>query len=137
MEPVTLIVTALAVGAGLGLKNAASSAITDAYASLKALARKRLADRPDGELVLTRHEHAHDTWQHPLAAELAAAGASTDTDLLSAAHALLTLADPAGSRAGKYTVSVTGSRGVQTGDNNTQHNIETYIHTQRLMHKLV
>jgi len=32
------------------------------------------------------------------------------------------LIDEAGSRAGKYTVDVRGSQGVQVGDRNTQHN---------------
>ena len=43
MDPITLIVTALAAGAALGVKDAASSAVKDAYAGLKALVSKRLA----------------------------------------------------------------------------------------------
>lgn len=63
MDPVTLIVTALAAGAALGLKDTASGVVKDAYASLKTLAKKRLADRRDGELVLARHEEAPEMWQ--------------------------------------------------------------------------
>ena len=36
MDAVTLIITALAAGAGLGLKDTASTAVQDAYGSLKA-----------------------------------------------------------------------------------------------------
>jgi hypothetical protein len=54
MDPITLIVTALAAGAALGVKDAASSAVKDAYAGLKALVGKRLAGRPDAEVVLAR-----------------------------------------------------------------------------------
>jgi hypothetical protein len=123
MDPVTLIVTALAAGAALGLKDTASSAIKDAYAALKELAKRRLAGHPDGELVLDRHERAPTTWHAPLEAGLIAAGAGSDADLVAAAQALLALADEKGSRVGKYTVDVRGSQGVQVGDSNTQHNV--------------
>ena len=99
MDPVTLIVTALAAGAALGLKDAASTAIKDAYGALKAMAKRRLAGHPDGELALDRHEQAPDTWRAPLQAELTAAGADGDGELMAAAKALMELADPAGSRA--------------------------------------
>jgi hypothetical protein len=123
MDPVTLIVTALAAGAALGLKDAASTAIKDAYGALKAMAQRRLAGRPDGELALDRHEQAPDTWRAPLQAELTAAGADSDGELAAAAKALMELADPAGSRAGKYRVDVRGSQGVQVGDYNKQKNV--------------
>lgn len=123
MDPITLIVTALAAGAVSGITESASSAVRDAYASLKALARKRLTDRPDAELVLARHEQAPETWQAPLAAVLGEAGADRDTDLVAAAQALLRLVDTAGARAGKYTVDVRGAQGVQVGDRNRQDNV--------------
>jgi hypothetical protein len=123
MDPITLIVTALAAGAVSGITESASSAVKDAYASLKALARKRLADRPDAELVLARHEQAPETWQAPLAAVLGEADADRDTDLVAAAQALLRLVDTAGARAGKYTVDVRGAQGVQVGDRNRQDNV--------------
>ena len=75
MDPITLIVTALAAGAALGITDTASSAIKDAYAGLKALVRKRLGSRSDAELVLARHEQAPETWRAPLMAELDQAGA--------------------------------------------------------------
>jgi hypothetical protein len=61
MDPVTLIVTALAAGAVLGLKDAASAAVKDAYAGLKALVKKRFVGRPKGELVLAEHQVAPQT----------------------------------------------------------------------------
>jgi len=123
MDPITLIVTALAAGAALGVKDAASSAVKDAYAGLKALAKRRLAGRPDAEVVLARHEHAPQTWQAPLLAELGEAGADRDRDLVAAAQALMNLVDAAGARAGKYTVDVRGAQGVQIGDHNRQDNV--------------
>lgn len=123
MDPITLIVTALAAGAALGVKDTASSAVEDAYAGLKALVRKRLGDRPDGELVLARYEQAPETWRAPLMAELDQAGAGNDSSLVAAAVALMRLVDEAGQRAGKYAVDVRGAQGVQIGDGNTQHNV--------------
>jgi hypothetical protein len=46
VDPVTLIVTALAAGAGTGLTDAASAAVRDAYQGLKVLVKKRVAGRP-------------------------------------------------------------------------------------------
>jgi hypothetical protein len=120
MDPITLIVTALAAGATSGVAEAASSAVKDAYATLRALVRKRFAGHPKAELVLTEHDTAPGTWQAPLAAELAEVGAERDIDLVAAAQALMSLLDKAGARAGKYTVDVRGAYGVQVGDHNRQ-----------------
>ena len=122
MDPVTLVVAALAAGAASALQDGASSAVKDAYARLKALVQRRFADRPKGELVLAEHQAAPQTWQAPLAAELSAAGADGDADLVAAAQALMNLVDEAGARAGKYAVTVRDSQGVQVGDHNTQTN---------------
>jgi hypothetical protein len=122
MDPVTLIVTALAAGAASALQDGASAAVKDAYARLRAAVRRRLAGRPDAEVVLARYEAAPQTWQAPLTAELSEAGAGGDGDLAAAAQALMELVDAAGARAGKYAVVVSGSQGVQVGDRNTQAN---------------
>jgi hypothetical protein len=122
VDAVSLIVAALAAGAASAAKDGVSEAVKEAYARLRNAVRGRLRDRPDGELVLARHETAPDTWRAPLAGELSAAGAGTDAGLVDAARALLDLVDAAGSRASKYHVTVTGSQGVQVGDHNTQAN---------------
>lgn len=123
MDPITLIVTALAAGAALGVSDTASSAVKDAYAGLRALVKKRLGGRADAELVLAKHEQAAETWRPPLVAELAQAGADRDTELLVAAEALMGLVDAAGTQAGKYAVDVRGAQGVQVGDGNRQDNV--------------
>lgn len=48
MDPVTLIVTALAAGAASALQDGASSAVKDAYARVTALVKNRFASRPKG-----------------------------------------------------------------------------------------
>lgn len=123
MDLITLIVTALAAGAASGTADAASAAVKDAYASLKALVAKRLGGRADAELVLARHEQAPEVWRAPLVAELVDAEADDDPELVRAARALITLADEAGPRAGKYTVDVRGAQGVQVGDHGRQDNV--------------
>ena len=123
MDPITLIVTALAAGAALGVTDTASSAVKDGYAALRALIRKRLGGGADAGLLLTRYEEAPATWRSPLAAELAETGADRDADLMAAAQALMRLVDETGARAGKYTVNVLGAQGVQIGDHNRQDNV--------------
>ncbi len=123
MDPITLIVSALAAGAASGMAEAASSAVKDAHTTLKALVRNRLAGRPKAELILSEHVKAPETWQAPLAAELAEAGADQDSELVAAAKALMDLVDKAGARAGKYSVDVRGAYGVQVGDHNRQGNV--------------
>jgi hypothetical protein len=122
MEPITLIITALAAGAALGVKDTASKAVLDAYNGLKSLARRRLAGRRNGDVVLAEFEEAPQVWREPLAVALTEAGAAQDSDLVAAAEALLRLAEAAGPRGDTYHVNVTNSRGVQTGDHNVQHN---------------
>ena len=123
VDPITLIVTALAAGAALGAQDTVSAMVKDAYAGLKVLVRRRLGSRPGAELVLARHEQAPETWQAPLMAELAETGADGDRDLIAAAQALLDLVGGAEGRAGKYTVDVRGAQGVQIGDSNRQDNV--------------
>jgi hypothetical protein len=122
MDPVTLIVTALAAGAASALQDGTSAAVKDAYTRVKALVHKRFAGRSAGELVLAQHEAAPQVWEAPLAAELSAAGADSDAELVAAAQALMNLIDRAGSQGGKYAVTIGSAQGVQVGDHNTQTN---------------
>jgi hypothetical protein len=122
MDPVTLIVTALASGAGAGLEDSASSLVKDSYSRLKGLVTKRLSRRPDGALVLARYEQEPKAWATSLASELAAAEAYDDAELLAAAQEMMNLLGKAGSQARAYVVDTRWSQGVQVGDRNTQHN---------------
>jgi hypothetical protein len=122
MDPITLIVTALAAGAASAVQDGAAQTVKGAYARLRRLVRAKVAGRAKGELVLAEHESAPEVWEAPLAAELSAAGADRDAGLVAAAQALLELVDEAGSRSGKYVATVRDSQGVQVGDRNTQTN---------------
>ena len=123
MDPVTLIVTALAAGAALGITETASSAVKDGYAGLKALVRDRLGGGPEAEMALARHEQAPEMWRAPLMAELEQAGAGSDARLVAVAEALMRRVDEASGREERYSVDVRYAQGVQVGDGSTQHNV--------------
>ena len=127
MDPVTLIVAALAAGASAGVTDAVSRGIQDAYAGLKALVLRRVEDQPAGEVAVIEHEKDPDTWAAPLTKTLTNAAADQDPELVTAAQRLMQLLDPAGAQAGNYTVNITASGdrsvaahtihgGVRTGD---------------------
>ncbi len=116
MDPVALIVTAQAAGAGSAVQDETSDAAKSTYARLREAVRQRLAGRPDGELALARHEADPQAGRASLAGELARARAGDDADLVAAALALMEMAG----RTGKHAVSVSGSQGVQVGDDNIQ-----------------
>ncbi|MFC0541898.1 RIP homotypic interaction motif-containing protein [Kutzneria chonburiensis] len=117
---IEIVLAALTAGATAGLTDTASSAVKDAYRGLLILTRKVLQgnsshddDVLEGELV--------DPQQHQeaLTKALTAADAGSNEDLVAAARRLLALTDPEGTKAGKYTVNVRDSKGVQVGDGNT------------------
>lgn len=119
MDPVSLIVGALAAGVG----DVAKAAVQDAYDGLKRLLAARFAGRAPAEVALAHYEADPQTWRPPLAKELADSGAAADPAVLAAARAVLELVDPAGARTGKYQVDLSGAQGVQVGEHNSQVNL--------------
>ncbi|MDX6235401.1 MAG: hypothetical protein QOG10_216 [Kribbellaceae bacterium] len=122
MEPVTLILGALVAGAAAGVGESATTAVNDAYTALKQLVKRRLAGVPSAEVALAEHEQDPETWSAPLGKALTGAGVAADPEVLEAAERLMTELDPAGADAGKYTVDLRGSQGVQVGDHSTMTN---------------
>jgi hypothetical protein len=126
MDPITLIVAALAAGASTGALSALSDdvkdAVTSAYGKLRGLLTKRVAGNPGAELALTEYEADPDNWKAPLTAKLKQVDAGNDADLVAAAKTLMELVDQAGARAGKYNVTIKGGKGIQVGDGNIQVN---------------
>lgn len=120
MDPVSLIMTALTTGAAQGATETTSQAVKDACAALRKKLKERLAGRPTAEAVLAEYEADPGTWKDALTSELIAAG--PDTELVSAAEAILQLVDKAGWQTGKYDIDISDSQGVQIGDNGEQHN---------------
>jgi hypothetical protein len=126
MEPVTLILAALAAGASAGALDALKDDVKEkakaAYAKLHDLARKRVSGRPHGELALAEYGSAPQKWEGLLTAELTEAGAAGDNDLVAAAEAVMELVDQPGAKSGKYIVTIKDSKGIQIGDRNIQVN---------------
>jgi hypothetical protein len=116
MDPISLIVTAVAVGAIAGVKDTAGQAVKDAYAGLKRLLHRRFAENREAEALLDQSERQPGADRAQLAQHLQAVGAAGDAELVQAAQAVLRHADPAGTRAGKYDVRITGGKGIVVGD---------------------
>jgi outer membrane protein assembly factor BamB len=108
LDPVSQIVGALIAGATSGFSDVAAGATRSAYASLIALARRRLGRSERGQRALAGLAADPDRWGNILAGELAAAGASQDAALIFAAGELLTLAgvtiDARGAQVGNANV---------------------------------
>lgn len=122
MDPITLIVTALAAGAAQGVTDDLSAMVKDANDRLRARVKERFGRSGDAESMLARYEQAPEIWRAPLMAELTECGADGDHDLIAAAKALLDLVGEVG-EAGKYTIDVREAQVVQIGDNNRQDNV--------------
>jgi hypothetical protein len=106
VDPVTLVVAALAAGAGAGVKDAAAQGIRDAYAALRSLVLRRVAGTPGGEVAVRQHEADPGTWQAPVAKVVRESGAGEDAEVLEAAERLMTLLDPEGAAAGRYAATM-------------------------------
>jgi len=89
MEPLSLIVAALAAGAAAAAKDTASAAIKDAYQGLKGLVQRKVAGSPAAAVVLEEHAKDPDTYDAPLKKTLIAAAADQDAAILQAARELL------------------------------------------------
>ncbi|MGH3973867.1 MAG: hypothetical protein ACRDS9_11165 [Pseudonocardiaceae bacterium] len=122
MDPISLIVGALAAGAATGLTDTAAGAVKDAYAGLRDVVQRRFAGRRVAQTALEEHERAPQVWRAPLSAELMAVGADTDAQIVAAAQRVMAALDEAGSASGKYLVDLHGAQGVQVGDHNAQTN---------------
>lgn len=122
MEPVLVIASALAAGAGVGARDVASAAVQDAYSALRDSVRRRFSGRRAAEDALAGHEEDPEAWQDRLAACLTEAGAAEDAALLAAAQDVLRLAGREPGQAGETVVDLRNAKGVQVGHSNVQHN---------------
>src|ERR1022692_281303 len=123
MDPVSLVLVALASGAGQGVTDSASDAAKAAYDRLKRLVADRFNGSKSAEVALAERASDPGTWQAPLAKALADTGAGTDELVVAAAQELMALPDEAGTRLGRYRIDLRGAQGVQVGDRNQQFNV--------------
>jgi len=117
MDPVTLILTALAAGAAASVKDTANQAVKDAYNGLKTLIKNKFAGKPDAEMALAQHEKKPDVWKAPLEEGLKETGVDRDQDISASAQQLMKLVQPQQAAMGKYNVQITGDvHGYAQGD---------------------
>ncbi|MEU8048124.1 hypothetical protein AB0B71_28755 [Micromonospora echinofusca] len=98
---VELIVAALVAGGSAVI----TSGVQDAYTGLRGLLAKRLSGREQAVRALEARETEPGVWQARLGEDLRACGADADEEVLAAARTVLARTDPAGTRAGVYTVT--------------------------------
>ncbi len=120
MDPVTLILSALAAGAVAGAKDTAAEAVRDGYGALKRLVRGRLGGDISHEVALENYEKDPEIWKEPLKKALTDVGADRDEGIIEQARALLEQIPPDSATA-KYVTSIYGGQvtGWQQGDRNT------------------
>ena len=122
MDPVTLIVTALAAGAAAGRQAIAGDTSKDTYTALKALIQRKFAGKPKAELALAEHEDDPETWQVPLRKALVKEYVDQDQQIIEAAQKVMQLVHPQQAAIGKYNVQITGNvQGFAQGDHQTVH----------------
>ncbi|MCI5193906.1 MAG: hypothetical protein D3915_12400 [Candidatus Electrothrix sp. AU1_5] len=125
MEPIiTTIAAAVALGAGAGLKDTASKAVTDAYNGLKKLIQDRYKN-DKGITFAVEHvseEPEEESRRKMLEAALTGAGADKDTELVTAAEAVLDAVkdQPGGEEAVQQIVNqqVIGNDNIFSGSGN-------------------
>jgi len=116
MEPLTLLVTALVVGATEAVKSTAGQAIKDAYTGLKKLILDRYGSKGDTAQAVAQLENKPDSPGRKAVAqeELQAAGADQDQELVSRAAELLKLLESA-PPAANVEIDIKGTRNVAAG----------------------
>ena len=117
MDPVSVVLAALAAGATAAAQDTASQAVKDAYAGLKALVKKRFEKKPQAEMALAEYEKDTDTWEKPLQKSLVETEADQDEALVRQAQQVLKLVNPQQASQGKYNVQIGEGTGIVIGDN--------------------
>lgn len=117
MEPITVILAAIAAGAAKGVGDSASEAVEKAYTGLREALRRRFRGDTDAEAALVRYVADPDSAEDVLARHLRSTGAGADDTVLAAAERVLVE-----SRAGGPDVRASTMQGVQIGDRNKQKN---------------
>ena len=118
MEPITLILTALTIGAATIAKGALTEMGKEAYQNLKKSIQNKLAGNKEAELVLEKYEEKPTVWETPLKDMLITAGIDKDKEIIQTAQNLLSIIDPQQAAVGKYNLQITGEvNGIVQGDN--------------------
>jgi hypothetical protein len=118
VDPVTLIVAALAAGSATGVTDSAKDAVTGLYGRLKSALVNRFGPDEAGK-TLERYAGNPGGYEVPVRDLIVESGADRDQTILDLAHELLASADPEGAQVGKYNIKVSGGNVGAIGDNAT------------------
>ena len=91
VDPITLILTALATRAVGSVQAKTNKAVEEAYARLKTLIQKKFIDNSEAVFVLDKYEEKPDVWEAPLKDELMQIHADKDKQVIETARALVSL----------------------------------------------
>jgi len=125
LEPVDLVMTALAAGAAAGVTSVASTAVKDTYQFMISLTRKALirgSGHNNGETIdgtVDQFLAEPLNYQNELRSTLASTDACADAMLTTAARHLLSLLNAENENGGKYRIEAHDNQAVQVGDGNT------------------
>ncbi len=124
MEPIALIIGALAAGATAAAKDTSSQVVKDAYAGLKTLIQRRFVEKkaPEGEMAMTKYEEKPRAWEEPLKDALRQTDADKSYAILDAVKLLKAVLEktPEGQEAvSKHFVNVQNSEVGVIGDHAT------------------
>lgn len=118
MDPITIIVTAVAAGAAAASKDVAAQAVKDAYAGLKALIARKFGDTADVEEAVQSVEKKPESEAREavLKEELEGAGADQDSEVVKQAQALLELLEKHNQLPAAYRATLYGSGAIAQGE---------------------
>ena len=108
MEPISLIISALTIGAREAVKAGSEAAGQDAYNTLKAMIKRKFAGEPAAEMILEEHEQEPETYEVPLKKKLIQAGLDRDEEIIQTAQELLKESEPEAAATGKFDIKVEG-----------------------------
>lgn len=121
VDPFTVIVTALIAGAAAGGQDAASATVREVYQAI----RRRISRGDDGPQVraaLEANETSPGSNVAALEAAVLRARGGDDSELQSLAAQLLEALPTAETDRARKLIDLRHAKGVQLGNNNTQHN---------------
>ncbi|GCA88565.1 hypothetical protein [Microcystis aeruginosa] len=121
MEPIALILTALAAGATAAAKDTAGTAVKDAYNGLKHLLKKKFEGDPLAQAVVDAKPEDIDKAEELLKTKITEFGVERDTEILRAAKTLIdTLNSESVIQGGSPYVTVGGNFQGILGNVNTE-----------------
>jgi hypothetical protein len=118
MDPITIVVTAVAAGAVAATKDVAAQVVKDGYSALKALIVRKFGPKGDvaGAVEMVEKKPDSEARQAVLREELEIAEATQDVEVVQQAQALLDLLKQHGLSAGlSYQATLTGSGAIAQG----------------------